>query len=248
MAIQSIEDIMKKTLLAFLVLALPLFINAHEIEKKPNLSLSAQGVLYKSADELQMNIGIVTIKDTAEKALQENNQKMAAVIKSLTEAGLRPKDYETGHFSITPTYTPYPKNPPEDWKQSINGFEVNNTIFIHTSLINSAGALIDAANKAGANNINGINFVLHDQRTHLKEAIALATANAIEDAQELAKAADLQLVRVLSISLDSNGSSSRPTPMYATKAMNYESATSIESGDVKIVANVTITYEIAPAN
>lgn len=239
---------MKKTIFIFIALALPLLAQSDEMEKKPTLNLSAQGILYKSADELQMNIGIVTIKDTAEKALQENNQKMAAVIKSLTDAGLKSKDYETGHFSITPTYTPYPKNPPEDWKQSINGFEVNNTIFIHTSLINSAGMLIDAANKAGANNINGINFVLHDQRTHLKEAIALATANAIEDARELAKAAGLNLVRILSISLDRNNSSSRPTSMYTAKAMNDESAPSIESGDVKIIANVTVTYEITQSN
>ncbi|HEV8051707.1 MAG TPA: SIMPL domain-containing protein [Parachlamydiaceae bacterium] len=239
---------MKNKIFTFLALTLPLFIHAHDVEKKPALTLSAQGVLYKSADELQMNIGVVTIKDTAEKALQENNQKMAAIIKSLTEAGLKSKDYETGHFSINPTYTPYPKNPPEDWKQSINGFEVNNTIFIHTTLINSAGILIDAANKAGANNINGINFVLHDPRTYWKEAIALATANAVSDAQELANAASLKLVGILSIDLQSDHRVGAGNAMYAAKSMNYDSAPSIESGDVKVIANVTITYEIAPAN
>jgi len=34
--------------------------------------------------------------------------------------------------------------------------------------------------------------------------------------------------------------------MYSAKAMNYDSSPVIGAGDIKIVANVTIIYEIAP--
>lgn len=240
---------MKKTRFTLLALILPLiaFADVEPLQNISKLTLSAQATIQKPADELQINIGIVTIKDSAEKALQENSQKMNAVIKNLAAAGLTSKDYETGHFSINPTYTPYPKDPPADWKPSINGYEVNNTVFIHTSAIDSAGKIIDAANQAGANNISNIRFVLNDKNAYWQEAIALATANAISDAQAMAKAANQKLVRIVSISLDNDSNiTPRSNTLFAAKAMSYESAPPIEAGDVSIKANVTITYEIAP--
>lgn len=235
-----------KKLIILCLLAFPILTQADVTSSTiPTITLSAQGTLHKPADELQMNIGVITFKDTANEALLENSQKMDAIIESLTAAGLTIKDYETGHFSISPTYTTYPKNPPPDWKQSINGYEVSNSIFIHTSLIDSAGKIIDAANQAGANNINAISFVLHDQRIYWNEAISLAVENAIIDAQTIAKAANLKLVRILSIALDGNHNVS-PRGGFSGKLANYSSAPAIEAGDVAITANVTITYEIAP--
>jgi uncharacterized protein len=236
-----------KKIITLCFLALPLFIQANTISPTvPTIALSAQGTIYKPADELQMNIGVVTFKDTAEEALHENSQKIAAVIESLKASGLTNLDYETGHFSINPTYTPYPKNPPPDWKQSINGYEVSNTIFIHTSQINSAGKIIDAANQAGANNINAISFVLHDPRTYWNEALTLAVENAINDAQIIAKAANLKLVRVLSIAMENNHYVAPRGGAYAAKISDYSNIPSIEAGEVKITANVNLTYEITP--
>lgn len=234
-----------KKILFLCFLALPLLIQAKSPTPPiPTITLSAQGTIYRPADELQMHIGVITYKDTAEEALHENSFKMNAVIDSLKASGLTNKDYETGHFSINPTYTPYPKNPPEGWKPSINGYEVSNTIFIHTNLINLAGKIIDAANQAGANNINAISFVLHDSRTYWDEAITLAVENAINDAQTIAKTANLNLVRILTISLENNNNYISPRPgAYAAK-MNYSSTPAIEAGEVTITARVNVTYEI----
>ncbi len=234
-----------KKIFVFILLALPLLMHAQTTTPvTPTITLNAKGTIYKPADELQMNIGVVTIANTAESALQENSRKMEDVINALLSAGLTDKEYETGHFSINPTFTPYPKNPPPDWKQSINGYEVSNTIFIHTNMIDSAGKLIDAANKSGANQIHSIRFVLHDQRLHWNEAISLAVANAMSDAQTIAKAANLKLVRILSISLENDGTINPRGVLYAAKS--FDSTPPIEAGDVPITASIAITYEIAP--
>lgn len=236
-----------RKLLILCLLAMPLLVQANTVSPTiPTISLSAQGTVSKPADELQMNIGVITFKDTAEEALHENSLKIAAVIDSLKSSGLTNHDYETGHFSINPTYTPYPKNPPPDWKQSINGYEVSNTIFIHTSQINSAGKLIDAANQAGANNVNSISFVLHDPRTYWNEAISLAVENAISDAQTIAKAANLRLIRILTISMENNHYIPPRGGAYSAKIADFSAVPAIEAGEVKITANVNITYEIAP--
>ena len=210
----------------------------------PKLSLSAQATIRKPADELQMRIGVVTIEDTAEDALKENSIRMQAVMSSLKDAELAQGEYETGHFSITPRYTPYPKDAPPNWKQTINGYEVSNSIQIHTSNSDAAGKLIDAANKAGANSIDNIHFTLKNARIYWDEAVGMATEHAINDATSVAKAAGIKLVRILNISLDNSGAiNPRSNPLYFAKGMS-DSAPPIEAGEVSITANVSITYEI----
>lgn len=188
---------------------------------------------------------MVTLGFTAEEALAENSTKMQNVIENLEAINLNKDDYETSHFSINPTYTPYPKNPPENWKPSINGYEVTNTILIHTSKLDMAGKIIDMANKAGANSITDIRFGLHNSRDYWTEALSAAGANAVKDAQTIAQATGVQLVRVLSISLNHTQVNSPQLNMACiAKAGAAGPTPPIEPGEVSITANVTIIYEI----
>lgn len=211
----------------------------------PKLSLSAEATIKKPADELRMRVGVVTVAETAEEALSENSVRMEAVIKGLTDAGLSKGDYETGHFSINPTYTPYPKNPPPDWRQTINGYEVRNTIQIHTSAIDSAGKWIDVANKAGANTIENIHFALSEPRMYSDEAVSTAIGYAIHDAEIIAREANVKLVQILSITVDNSYVSQQPNNLYMAKASYGDSAPPIEAGDVTLTARVSLSYEIS---
>lgn len=212
----------------------------------PKITLSAQATIFKPADELQMTIGVVNLGENAEKVLATNSSKMQDVINYLEAAGLTKGEYQTGRFSIHPTYTPYPKDPPPDWKPSINGYEVSNTIVIKTSKLDAAGKFIDAANKAGANSIENIHFSLHDSRSYWNEAMSAATTNAINDAKVIAQAANVNLGRLISITLDSaNTVLPRANNVYFAKAMASETIPPIEAGDVTITASVSIVYEIA---
>jgi len=209
------------------------------------LTLNALGTVVKPADELKMNIGIVTISEKAGPSLEDNSVRVAAVVKNLESAGLSRSDFETGNFTIHPTFTPMPKDPPPDWQPSINGYEVRNNIIIHTDKLDLAGKLIDAANKAGANSIDNMHFVLRDPRGYWSDAIKTATLNAIGDASVMALAAQVKLGRILSIVLE-NVNEINPRPnVFMAKASNYQSPT-IEPGEVTITANVTVTYEISP--
>lgn len=210
----------------------------------PTLKLCSQAILKKPSDELQLKMGVINLGETAQAALAENSVRMEAVIASLEAAGLTKKDYETGRFSIQPTYTPYPKDPPADWKPSINGYEVSNSILIHTEKLDMAGKLIDVANKAGANSISDISFSLRNPRIYWHEALGEATANAISDAHAMASVAQVNLLRVLSITLDEmHVSSPHVNASYLSKSMSG-SAPPIEPGEVTLTATVSIAYEI----
>ena len=214
-------------------------------EEVPKLTLSASATIWKPSDELQLKISVISPGETADEALTENSYKMRAVIANLELIGLVKDDYETSHFSINPIYTQYPKNPPENWRPSIIGYEVTNTIIIHTPKMDLVGKIIDVANKAGANSITDIRFGLRNARDYWNEALAAAGSNGVNDAHSIAKATGVELVRVLSISLNHTQVNSPQLNLACfAKSAGAESAPPIEPGEVSITANVSLVYEI----
>lgn len=222
---------------------------ANDEEFIPQLSVRGSAEIDKPADQFRISIGVVTENADATEAMDSNNDKMEDVIAALEKAGLGQREYQTGRFQIQPRYTQRdPRRADPDWSPRIVGYQVSNTVEVKTKQIDLAGEFIQAANKAGANSINNIRFDLADSQTHRGEAITRATINAMSDAKALAEAAGLQLVRVLSISLDGAQPPSPPIPMYG-RSMAMESsadAAPVAPGDVTVRAAVTIVYEIAP--
>lgn len=232
---------MNRYLIFFIALLPACFLNAGT-QEVPKLTLTASATILKPADELQLKIGVVTYGETAQAALAENNTKMNQIFENLTKINLSENDYETNQFTINPTYTPVPKDPPPFWKQSINGYEVINTILIHTSQLEMAGTIIDLANQAGANTISDIRFTLSNSRNYWTEALTAAGYNAVSDAQAIARATGVNLVRVLSISL--NHTQVRAPYLNLSAFAKADVSTPIEPGDVSIEASVTLIYEI----
>ncbi|MCB1112200.1 MAG: SIMPL domain-containing protein [Chlamydiales bacterium] len=236
---------MKKLIpLTFMLLA-PVFVFSADQNLTPQMIIEGRAAIYQPADELLLTVGVVTEADDAQSALTKNNTLMESVIAALQQTGLTTDEYQTGRFSIQPTYTPQPRNPPPDWQAKINGYRVTNSLNIKTGKLSMAGTLIDAANKAGANSIDQISFGLKNAESKRSEAISAATANAIKDAQTLAEAANIKLGNIQRINLDN---AQVPTPqmkgnmLYAARSMDV--ATPISSGDVEISATVSIVYEI----
>lgn len=217
-------------------------------ENTPKLTLAGHAVIRKPADQLCMTVGAVTIASDAETALKNNNEAMQGIVASLQKIGLTPEEYETGRFNIRPLYSQPPKYPPPDWKPSINGYEVTNSVAIKTPQIKLAGTIIDAASKSGANSIDSIRFELKEMNAHREEAIAAASAIAIKEAETLAKATGQSLVRLLLVRLDDASGvtpMAKGAPMFLAAGGNSDSLAPIQPGSVEVSARVTLVYEIA---
>jgi uncharacterized protein YggE len=221
-------------------------LSAQERREIPKLSVQGSARLEKPADQFILSLGVVTIASDAQSALKENSTRMQNVIENLKKGGLDKSEFQTGQFRISPTYTPYPKNPPPDWKATINGYEVTNTIVIKSDKIDQAGKIIDVANQSGANTVGSIEFGLKDPSIYQNEVIRAATDQALAQANSLADAAKVKLVRILSIALDDMPAIIQPSPRPMLAKMAYnESAPPIEAGDVQVTAHVSLSYEIA---
>ncbi len=217
-------------------------------QEVPRLSVRGAAELEKPADQLELNIGVVTQHRDPDQAMSQNSRQMRAVVDAIERVGLGEGDYHTGRFQIRPVWSQRPprERVEPDWRPEIVAYNVTNTIHVKTKKLRLAGEIIQAANKAGANAIDSIRFTLADPRVHRAEAIAVATANARSDARALAEAAGVRLVRVLEISLD-DAQPLRPPTYERTMAMEADAgAPPITPGDVTVRANVNLVYQIAP--
>lgn len=218
----------------------------------PSLTVRGSAILEKPADQLRIRIGVVTEDDEATTALRENTQQMSEVFKALKKTGLSDSEFQTSQIRIQPLYSRRPRQAGVEWKAVIIGYQVSNSINVKTMKLKLAGEIIQAANEAGANSIDSISFGLADHRKHRAEAIRTATANALADARTLADAANLKLVRVLSINLD-QAAAPRPLAMSMNRGMEMAMASGaapppINPGDVNVNASVTVVYEIEELN
>lgn len=211
----------------------------------PTLTVQGTATVKKAPDLLILNFSVITEAENAITALQDNNSKMSKLIDSLKNFGLKEDEIETGTFSITPVYTrPSPKFE-GSFIPKIGSYQVSNTLAIRTNQIDSAGSLIDIAAKAGVNSIDSMRFDIKDSQSLKREAITEAAQNAITDALTLAKASNIKIKRMLTISLDNAGPE---FPMakarFTYAAVPESSGTPIIAGQVEAEAKVHVSFEI----
>jgi uncharacterized protein len=117
-----------------------------------------------------------------------------------------------------------------------------NTVSATIKELAKAGALIDAAVNAGANQVNGPSLSHGDQDALYRQALKAAVANARANAQVLASAANVSLGRVTTIV--EGGGAPQPIPFAAADKAMAES-TPIEPGTQQTTANVTVTFSVS---
>lgn len=121
------------------------------------VSVSGTGRATVVPDRFTFTVGVQTVANNVEDAVNENNRKVAAVIAALKRAGAQDKDVRTSNFSIWPQ---------QDYSQGhlprILGYQVSNNITITRDKIGEAGKLLQAAISAGVNTSSGLQFEVSD--------------------------------------------------------------------------------------
>jgi uncharacterized protein len=208
------------------------------------LTVSGNATVYKPADKVSLKLGVVTNDKNVKTAISDNNKKMQRILAAIKKI-LPPEEFQTGTFTVEPQYTPRPKEIPPDWHAEIIGYEVRNTLSIHTTRLELAGAIIDAATREGANLVEDITFSLQDQQDAEEEAIAKAVKQAHAYADAAVKQAGIVLGDILEIAINPPNF----VPRYL-KAANFmlaaqgNTGTPITAGDVEVTASVSMTYRI----
>jgi uncharacterized protein len=206
------------------------------------LTVSGTGQVSLKPDIAYIYIGVHTENPSASEAVAQNNTKTQALLDALKAAGVAADDLRTTNFSIW-TQTQYD---PATNQPSGTNYAVDNTVYMTVRDLPKLGDLLDAAVKAGANNINSIQFDVADKTKAMSDARAAAVQNAKKQADELATAAGVSLGNIQSISYYD----SVPTPVFEGKGIGGGGADAaalsvpINPGQLQITVSVTMSYEI----
>ncbi|HEX4931184.1 MAG TPA: SIMPL domain-containing protein [Gaiellaceae bacterium] len=182
-------------------------------------------------DRAELSFGVESQGQTAKAALAANAVEMRKVIAAVKAAG--GTDVKTQSVSLSPRYNE---------TNEVQAFVATNSVSATIKGLARAGAVIDAAVNAGANQIYGPSLSSSDQTELYRQALKAAVANARASAQVLAAAANVSLGRVTAIV--ENGGGPQPLAYAADKAMVVES-TPIEPGKQQTTASISVTFAVS---
>jgi uncharacterized protein YggE len=205
-----------------------------QTEVERTLLVNGTGAVTTVPDRAEVSFGVVSEAASARAALAANAAEMRRVIDALKSSGVGEKDIQTQQVSLSPRYS--------NNAERIVGYTAQNTVAATLRDLDRAGAVIDAAVVAGANQVFGPSLIRSDRTELYRNALRGAIADARAKAQALAAASGVTLGRVVNVV--ESGAAPPPMPV-AEGATRQDAPAPIEPGTQTIEANVTVTFAIA---
>jgi uncharacterized protein len=199
------------------------------------ITVTGTGSAKAVPDQASFDFGVQTRASTATEALAQNGDQAQAIVTALRKAGVDESQIQTTDVSLWPQTT-------NDGTQIV-GYQASNSVDA-TVAIGKAGAIVDAAVAAGADNVDGPNLSVADQSSVYAAALKQALANAQAKAQAIAAASGVTLGAVQTVT---EGSQANPVPYGYEDALApaASAAVKIEPGTQTSQATVTVTYATA---
>jgi uncharacterized protein YggE len=200
-----------------------------DVASPDTVTTTGHGVVTVVPDEASVSAGVHTQAETAAAALAQNAKLMSAVIAALKAAG--GSNLQTQQVSL------YPQT---NDRNQVSGYVADNSVSAEAKIA-GAGALIDAAVAAGANNVSGPTLDVSDRDARYRDALGKAVDDARAKAAALAGAGGFGVGPVSSVT---EQTAAAPAPVYEAVAAGKSVATPIEPGTQDVTADVTVTFRI----
>lgn len=219
----------------------------NQMEKNTSrITVTGEGEMNVAPDMALLNLAVVREADTARDALNQNNEAMEKVLSAMKEAGVEPRDLQTGGFNIQPRYI-YPDNKNGLTQPKISGYSVSNSLSVRVRDLNKLGAILDTSVTLGVNQGGDVTFVNDNPSATITEARKRAVADALAKAKTLTDAAGVGLGDVLEM----NEISRRPMPvpmmrgkMVAMEAAPQADSVPMSAGENTYHVSVTMTFAL----
>jgi len=204
------------------------------------LDIIATGEVAVVPDMAIVGAGVVTQAENASAAMAENASRMAATIAAIRKAGIADRDIQTTAINLSPQYRYADNHPP-----AITGYQASARVSVRFRDVKLAGKVLDSLVSAGANQIDGPTLSIDKAEPLIDQARERAVAAAKARAQLYARAAGLQVKRIIAIS---EGALEAPTPRPIAVMMasqrGKEADSAIEAGEQKLAVSLSVTFEL----
>ena len=195
-------------------------------------------------DRVQVDLGVSTRAATSQEAAAQNARTLDAVLAAVRKAAGPAAVLKTVSYTLNPNYQYHPNG----GEPTLEGYTAANVVQLTLDELPKIGAVIDAATQAGTNHVQGIQFTLRDQDAVRAQALREAALKARAEADVLAAALGLKVLRVLTV--EENSPHVMPIRFDGAARTMVTSAvatTPVESGTLDVSAQVTLSVEVGAA-
>jgi uncharacterized protein YggE len=201
--------------------------------------VTGDAIVQSQPDTAIIQIAVVTQNASASEAQAENASRSNAVVAAVKAAAGAGAEVKTSGYSLQPQYDYRDAASPR-----ITGYLARNAVSVTMGELQKVGAVIDAATRAGANNIDSLAFTLRRDEQARGQALTNATREAMAKARILAEALGGRMVRVVEV--QESSVARPPIPLYDRPVEMSRAAaqTPIEPGTLEIRAQVQLVAEI----
>lgn len=153
------------------------------------LSVSASGHAESRPDKAEFQAGIETFATSATAASAANAKKIAEIVGALAKVGVAEKDIQTRAVSVNRV----------DYGPRRGQYQASNIVNVTLRKADRVSEAVTAVTEAGANVVSGPNLSMTDPESVANLAYADAYKAARKRAEAYAKAADMEVARVIYI-------------------------------------------------
>lgn len=197
------------------------------------ITVNAQGTVQVQPNVAYVSVGVQETNIDAAKAQQQANGVATRALAAIKALGIPNKDIQTSGVSLDPQY---------DEHNVLTGFQASESFAVTVEQPARAGAVIDAAVHAGANQNVSVSFGLKDPSQAQSAALKAGVAIAQRKAQAVASQLGVSLSGA-KVEVTENGTPS-PLPFAAVQkaAPINGTSTPIQTGMLTVQDSVTLTY------
>jgi hypothetical protein len=218
-------------------------------DMQSQVSVTGQGKVSYQPDEANVSLGIQVDKaPTAENALKQLNEKMTKVVEAIKTVGIPEEDIKTQTYNLSPDY---------DYNQGTNfvsGYNARQSLTVKVKNIDKnkelTSRVVSAANGAGVNNVNSVNFGVSDLNAIKQQARVKAIEDAKNKAADLFKAAGIKPGKIVGW-YENEGGLGGAQPMAENKMLSVDSGRAagsalpeLPSGNQEMVVEIGVNYEV----
>jgi uncharacterized protein YggE len=208
------------------------------------ISATGLGEVKAAPDRATILFSVETRSATAAEASQQNATRQTAVLAALRAAGLAEADVGTVSYTLQPDMV-YDE---PTRRARVAGYVARNTVRADVREIVNVGRVIDAAIRAGANEVSSLQFETSRREELRIEALQLGMRRACREAAAIAGAAGGTLGRLLQASATDSPNYPPPSPMPMMRAEAAMMAdTPVAPRELTLNALVLARWEFLPA-
>jgi uncharacterized protein YggE len=207
------------------------------------LSVNGEGTVKVAPDIATIYLSVITQDPDVSKSWNDNNAKATAAVAAVEGLGVKAEDIQSDFTVIQQDkYDPVSGKPTGEVD-----YIVTHTLTVTARDLTKVGDILGAAQAAGVNSVGGVSFALNDPTQAVSQARALAVADAVARANEIAKGLGVIIVRVITVN---EYGATVPVPMmdkgYSASAvgMGGGSSVPIQMGTWDVTVTVGVIFEI----